>query len=92
WARQLGADAGFVQRDRFLAERAVILAELSRPWLALTRATDIHAGADEMIARDLATAFADYLKACKADERSLSTLPPGRLLLPGDLDGSPALT
>jgi len=36
--------------------------------------------------------FADYLKACKSDERSLSTLPPGRFLLPGDLDGSPALT
>ncbi len=45
-----------------------------------------------MVARDLASSFADYLKACKADERSLSTLPPGRLLLPGDLDGSPALT
>ncbi|MGO7675590.1 YcjX family protein, partial [Rhizobium ruizarguesonis] len=37
-------------------------------------------------------AFADYLKAFKSDERSLSTLPPGRLLLPGDLDGSPSLT
>jgi predicted YcjX-like family ATPase len=69
-----------------------IRAELSRAWLALTRATDSNAPADEMRARDLATAFADYLKACKADERSLSTLPPGRFLLPGDLDGSPALT
>ncbi|MFK0163122.1 YcjX family protein [Rhizobium sp. NPDC090279] len=69
-----------------------IRAELSRHWLVMTEAADIAAPADEMKARDLATAFADYLKACKSDERSLSTLPPGRFLLPGDLDGSPALT
>ena len=37
-------------------------------------------------------AFAAYLKACKHDERALSTLPPGRFLMPGDLEGSPALT
>jgi predicted YcjX-like family ATPase len=72
--------------------RSGIRAELSDNWLGLTSACDITAAADEMRARDLATAFADYLKACKADERSLSTLPPGRFLLPGDLDGSPALT
>ncbi|RUW48720.1 YcjX family protein, partial [Mesorhizobium sp. M8A.F.Ca.ET.021.01.1.1] len=35
---------------------------------------------------------AAYLKACKLDERALSTLPPGRFLMPGDLEGSPALT
>lgn len=72
--------------------RTGIRAELSGSWLAQTSTTDINAPADEMQARNLATAFADYLKACKADERSLSTLPPGRFLLPGDLDGSPALT
>lgn len=69
-----------------------VRAELSRHWLSLTGDTDINAPADEMLARDLASSFADYLKACKSDERSLSTLPPGRFLLPGDLDGSPALT
>ncbi|NTF42179.1 YcjX family protein [Rhizobium rhizogenes] len=69
-----------------------IRAELSQDWLAMTENADIAAPADEMKARELATAFAWYLKACKSDERSLSTLPPGRFLLPGDLDGSPALT
>ncbi|NLS15783.1 GTP-binding protein YcjX [Rhizobium sp. P40RR-XXII] len=69
-----------------------IRAELSHHWLAMTEKADIAEIADEMKARDLATAFADYLKACKSDERSLSTLPPGRFLLAGDLDGSPALT
>lgn len=72
--------------------RSGIRAELSRPWLELASGIDMDAPADEMVARQLSTAFADYLRACKADERSLSTLPPGRFLMPGDLDGSPALT
>ena len=41
---------------------------------------------------ELAESFAAYLRACKLDERALSTLPPGRFLMPGDLEGSPALT
>ena len=36
--------------------------------------------------------FTDYLRACRADGPACSTLPPGRFLMPGDLDGSPALT
>ncbi len=35
--------------------------------------------------------FTDYLKAARAKE-SVSTLGPGRFLLPGDLEGSPLLT
>ena len=48
--------------------------------------------ADETTARQLAESFAAYLRACKDDQRALSTLPPGRFLMPGDLEGSPALT
>ena len=48
------------------------------------------ANADEMTAQRLAKSFTEYLKAGKADERALSTIPPGRFLMPGDLDGSPA--
>jgi predicted YcjX-like family ATPase len=40
----------------------------------------------------LATAFTTYLRASRADEHALSTLPPGRFLMPGDLEGTPALT
>ena len=47
---------------------------------------------DEMVARSLAEAFTAYLRACKLDDKALSTLPPGRFLMPGDLYGSPALT
>ncbi|MCK8782369.1 YcjX family protein [Rhizobium sp. NTR19] len=66
--------------------------ELSRDWVQLAQSIDQDAPADEMTARGLAETFAAYLKACKSDERSLSTLPPGRFLMPGDLEGSPALT
>lgn len=72
--------------------RTGIRAELSREWLERTAAVDVDAPADETLARELAERFTAYLRACKADERSLSTLPPGRFLMPGDLDGSPALT
>jgi len=40
----------------------------------------------------LAESFTAYLRAGKQDARALSTLPPGRFLMPGDLEGSPALT
>ncbi|GEO83155.1 hypothetical protein GCM10007920_02340 [Ciceribacter naphthalenivorans] len=72
--------------------RTGIRAELASDWLDLCAAIDMNAPADEMVARQLANAFTTYLRACKADERSLSTLPPGRFLMPGDLEGSPALT
>ena len=71
---------------------AGIRAELSRDWLALSATVDPSADAQEATARTLAEAFTAYLRACKSDERSLSTLPPGRFLMPGDLEGSPALT
>ncbi len=72
--------------------RTGVRQELAAEWLALSAGIDCDAPADEMTARRLAEAFAGYLRACKSDERSLSTLPPGRFLLPGDLEGSPALT
>lgn len=45
---------------------------------------------DENDARRLADAFTRYLKAARADGYSDCT--PGRFLLPGELEGSPALT
>ncbi|MBV9395674.1 MAG: YcjX family protein, partial [Methylobacteriaceae bacterium] len=44
------------------------------------------------VARRLAELFTGYLKAARAERYALSTLPPGRFLMPGDLEGSPALT
>ncbi|SHF26442.1 hypothetical protein SAMN02745157_2045 [Kaistia soli DSM 19436] len=61
-------------------------------FLARAEAANAAAAEDEAVARELAVLFTDYLRACRADEHALSTLPPGRFLMPGDLDGSPALT
>lgn len=88
----LGKDYRTFCEETLALARTGIRAELSKDWLALTDATAPDKAEDEMAARDLAQSFTSYLRACKADERSLSTLPPGRFLLPGDLDGSPALT
>ena len=88
----LGKDFATFSREAY--ELAVLpsRADLSAQWRELTAATDADAPLDEPTARKLSEAFAAYLKACKEDSRALSTLPPGRFLMPGDLDGSPALT
>lgn len=71
-----------------LPERRGLVAE----WLDLVGTTGLDAEADEMTAKTLAEAFTKYLRSCRDDGSALSTLPPGRFLMPGDLEGSPALT
>jgi len=66
--------------------------DVARDWISLAQSIDPGEDADELLARRLFETFAAYLKACKEETRALSTLPPGRFLMPGDLDGSPALT
>jgi predicted YcjX-like family ATPase len=88
----LGQDYRSFSEATTALARTGIRAELARTWLDLADGIDPDAPADEMTARRLAEAFTDYLRHCKSDERSLSTLPPGRFLMPGDLEGSPALT
>ncbi|MGU3398397.1 YcjX family protein [Brucellaceae bacterium D45D] len=66
--------------------------DLAQQWLVEAASVDAGEKADELAAQRLAKSFTAYLRAGKADERALSTLPPGRFLMPGDLEGSPALT
>lgn len=61
------------------------------PFLDLLAAIDPLKDANDPDAERLATAFTDYLRRSR-EHGALSTLPPGRFLLPGDLEGSPALT
>ena len=61
-------------------------------FLAGLETVDTAARATDVVAEGLAAAFTAYLRASRADEHALSALPPGRFLLPGDLEGSPALT
>lgn len=88
----LGKSFADFSREAFEMADLPVREDLSRAWRAIAAEIDTNADADEMTARRLAESFAAYLKACKLDERALSTLPPGRFLMPGDLEGSPALT
>lgn len=67
-------------------------AEASAPFLTfLAGASNPSSGTPEQTALEGARLFTAYLKAARAKE-SVSTLGPGRFLLPGDLEGSPLLT
>ena len=48
--------------------------------------------ASEPTAQTLAELFTRHLKNARETGHAMSTLPPGRFLLPGDMEGSPALT
>ena len=88
----LGKSYQEFSREAFELAELPVREDLSEGWRRTAAAVDPEGDADEMAARRLAESFTAYLRACKADSRALSTLPPGRFLMPGDLDGSPALT
>lgn len=67
-------------------------APLAQDYLAMLAALPEAAGDGESEARRLAESFTAFLRACRDEAVSLSSLPPGRFLMPGDLEGSPALT
>ena len=70
--------------------RAPSRAPHAAAWLAALEATDPARPLDEAAARELAAAFTGYLAAARG--AGLSSVAPGRFLMPGDLEGSPALT
>lgn len=67
-------------------------ATLAAEWLAATSEVDPLGQGGEVEALRLADKFTRYLRSCRDERVSLSTLPPGRFLLPGEMEGSPALT
>ena len=75
-------------------ERAALPANhaVAAAWLAKVAALPDAPREDETTARDLAATFTSYLRALRTADGSISTEPPGRFLMPGDLDASPALT
>ena len=79
-------------RETLEASAAASRAMLAKDWRGFLTTLDPNGPADEEIARKAAEIFTAYLRACRADQYSLSTLPPGRFLMPGDMEGSPALT
>ena len=81
WSRQSIAQA----REPFRAPAA-------KEWLEFLSSTNAVAKKDEQFARKGAEIFTQYLRKCRDESLSLSCLPPGRFLMPGDLAGSPAFT
>ncbi len=65
---------------------------LAKDWRGYLASLDPAAKAEEGDALKAAGLFTTYLRACRDNRVSLSTLPPGRFLMPGDLEGSPLLT
>lgn len=66
--------------------------DIAAAFLAMAKDIDPDAPADEPAMRALSDAFKSYLAACRSETLALSTLPPGRFLMPGDMEDSPALT
>ena len=74
------------------ASSAAARATLAAPWRGYLTTLDPTAPFSEETARKAADLFTAYLRGAKADAYALSALTPGRFLMPGDLEGSPALT
>lgn len=81
WSAQAVADARKPHR------RGVAAA-----WLADLPGRDPAGPADELSAEAASDIFKDYLARLRADPEAVAVTPPGRFLMPGDLEGSPALT
>lgn len=61
-------------------------------WLEQLAQHDPASAADEPQAQAASASFKAYLAALRADPEAVAVTPPGRFLMPGDLEGSPALT
>lgn len=73
------------------ASRAAPRLQYAGDWHALLAMLDPLKAAEELDAINAADVFTAYLARCRKDDVSLSTLPPGRFLMPGDYKGSPLL-
>lgn len=77
-------------KDAIAKAQSKSRATMAAEWLDLLEQVQGDAELDEAMAQRLASAFTGYLRACRA--AGLSACAPGRFLMPGDLEGSPALT
>jgi predicted YcjX-like family ATPase len=81
WSQQALAQSGAASRKVAAKDWHAALAEIHPA-----------APSNEAVAQKLADLFKTYLRDARGDSHALSTLPPGRFLMAGDLEGSPALT
>ncbi len=65
---------------------------ISAPWLDYLESLDLSQEWDEQTAAHCTSLYTNYLREGREAHFALSTLSPGRFLMPGDMEGSPALT
>ncbi len=65
---------------------------ISEDWVKCIKSLDPHSFQDEGVVEKASELFKSYLIACRSKDHALSTVPPGRFVMPGDMEGSPALT
>jgi predicted YcjX-like family ATPase len=73
------------------ASRKAPREDRARDWHEHLMGLSPMAAANEVDAMRAAALFTSYLQRCRNDAVSLSALPPGRFLMPGDFAGSPLL-
>ena len=65
---------------------------IASSWLGFIDGFDASGEIDEGRIIEGSELFRSYLSAARSDNHAFSALPPGRFLMPGDLEGSPMLT
>jgi hypothetical protein len=88
----LGKSYAQWSRETLEAAGAAARASIAAEWRGANALADPKSRLREPVAQQLAKLFTEYLRAARTDRYALSTLPPGRFLMPGDLEGSPMLT
>jgi uncharacterized protein len=88
----LGKTYAVWSRETLSASQTPARTKLAADWHDYVSGLDTKAQAEEEIAQKAAALFKAYLAQCRQEPFALSTLPPGRFLMPGELEGSPALT
>ena len=64
----------------------------AKAWLQALETADPTCPSNEGHAKQLSDHFRTFLQTIRSETNSHPTLPPGRFLMPGDLEGAPALT
>jgi uncharacterized protein len=67
-------------------------AALAKDWLQHLETLNPQAPANELDVIKAAQLYTSFLARCRQDDVALSSLPPGRFLMPGDLENSPLLS
>ncbi len=66
--------------------------EYAKAWFNEINKLDLHSPYDNRILNQLAQLYTDFLLQVRKVGKGLFDLPPGRFLLPGELEGAPVLT